>query len=330
VLARYPAMHGLQQPSFSEALVQKLGPARIPGAVITTRHKDIAASVQKRLEEVVASLVRKLHAETGFRNLCIAGGVGLNCSMNGALLSMDCIDTLFVPPVANDAGLALGAAVEIAARYGLPLQQLEHASYGPAYSREKVQHILERSKLRYHESTDVIGFVAEALANNKIVGWFQGAMEFGPRALGNRSILADPRQPDMQDRINYYVKFREDFRPLAPSMLEEYAGEYLVNGCPSPFMTITFPVQEKKRQVIPAVTHVDGTCRAQTVTATSNPRYYNLIRRFAEITGVPVVLNTSLNVKGDPIAMKPEDALATFFSTGLDYLAIEDFIVAKE
>jgi carbamoyltransferase len=330
VLARYPAIHGLQQPSFSKVLVQKLGPARIPGTAITSRHKDIAASVQRRLEEVVMHLVKRLHAETGFRNLCVAGGVGLNCSMNGALLAMDCVDALFVPPVASDAGIALGAAVEIAARQGFPILQLEHASYGPEYSTEQIRSILERSKLRYQENADVVGFVAEALAGNKIVGWFQGAMEFGPLALGNRSILADARQPDMRDRINYYVKFREDFRPLAPSMLEEYASEYLVNGCSSPFMTITFPVQKKKQQVIPAVTHVDGTCRAQTVTATSNPRYYSLIQRFAEITGVPVILNTSLNVKGDPIAMKPEDAIATFFSTGLDYLAIGDFIVAKE
>jgi carbamoyltransferase len=329
ILAPYPALHGLQQPSWSDALVEKLGPPRIPGSPITARHKDIAASTQHRLEQVVMNLVRHLHAETGIRNLCVAGGVGLNCSMNGALLALDCVDALFVPPVASDAGIALGAAVEVAAQYGLPLRPLEHASYGPEYDAASIRRILERSKVRYREVPDIVERVAAALADNKIVGWFQGPMEFGPRALGNRSILADPRQPDMRDRINYYVKFREDFRPLAPSMLAEAADDFLVGACPSPFMTITFPVKPDKQSVVPAVTHVDGTCRAQTVTPGSNARYADLIRRFADLTGVPVVLNTSLNVKGDPIAMKPEDAIATFYSTGLDFLAIGDFLLAK-
>ena len=329
VRRRYPAMHGLQQPCFSDELVKRLGPPRIPGGEITARHKDLAASAQFRLEEIAARLVRMLHTETGSRNLCIAGGVGLNCSMNGALLTLDCVDALFVPPVASDAGIAHGAAVEVAARYGLRLRRLEHASYGPEYTTDQIQRILDRSKFRYHQSDDVVGFVARALADNKIVGWFQGPMEFGPRALGNRSILADPRQPDMRDRVNYYIKFREDFRPLAPSMLEEAAPDYIEHAHPCPFMTITFPVRKDKHAVVPAITHVDGTCRAQTVTATANPRYYSLIKRFGEITGVPVVLNTSLNVRGDPIAMKPEDAIATFYSTGLDYLAIGDFVVAK-
>jgi carbamoyltransferase len=305
-------------------MVKQLGPARLAGTPVTDRHKDIAASAQYRLEEVVSRLVQQLHRETGSRNLCIAGGVGLNCSMNGALLTLDCVDNLFVPPVASDAGIALGAALEVAARSGFSIPVLEHASWGPEYGNDEIQRILERSKFAFRRSDDVEGDVARALADNKIVGWFQGRMEFG-----NRSILADPRQPDMRDRINYYVKFREDFRPLAPSMLAEAAPDYIERAHPCPFMTMTFTVREDKRSVIPAVTHVDGTCRAQTVTETANPKYYRLIKRFGELTGVPVVLNTSLNVKGDPIAMKPEDAIATFFSTGLDVLAIGDFIVTK-
>jgi carbamoyltransferase len=329
VLEPYPAMHGLQQPGFSKALVEKLGPARIPRSPITERHKAVAASIQHRLEEVAEQLVRRMHAETGFRNLCIAGGVGLNCSMNGALLTLDCVDAMFVPPVANDSGIALGAAVEIAAKCGFALSPMTHASYGPEYSADEIRMALDRAKLHYEICPDIAGFVARALADNKIVGWFQGAMEFGPRALGNRSILADPRQPDMRDRINYYVKFREDFRPLAPSMLEECAPAYVTPACPTPFMTITFDVRPEKRSVIPAVTHVDGTARVQTVTAEANPRYYDLIRKFAELSGVPAVLNTSMNVMGDPIAMKPVDAIATFFATGLDHLALGDFVVSK-
>jgi carbamoyltransferase len=329
LLAPYPAMHGLQQPGFSSALVEKLGPSRLPKAPITDHHKVVAASVQRRLEEVVESLVRRMHAETGFRNLCIAGGVGLNCSMNGALLTLDCVDSIFVPPVANDSGLALGAAVEIAANHGFTFSSMTHASYGPSYTNEEIRHVLTRAKLPYEESADAVGVAAHALADNKIVGWFQGGMEFGPRALGNRSILADPRQPDMRDRINYYVKFREDFRPLAPSMAEECASKYITPSCPSPFMTITFDVRPDKRTVIPAVTHIDGTARVQTVNQTANPKYYELIRRFGELTGVPVVLNTSMNVMGDPIAMSPVDAIATFCSTGLDHLIIGDFVVSK-
>jgi carbamoyltransferase len=330
LLEGYPAMHGLQQPSFSRELVKRLGAPRVPGGEITSRHKDIAASAQARLEKIVSRLVRALHKETGYRNLCIAGGVGLNCSMNGALLALDCVDRLYVPPVASDAGIAFGAAIEVAARHGFSIPRLDHASWGPEYSNDQIRKILERSKFSFKQSDDVVNFVARALAENKIVGWFQGAMEFGPRALGNRSILADPRQPDMRDRINYYVKFREDFRPLAPSMLEEAAADYIENAHPCPFMTMTFPVKQCKQSVIPAVTHVDGTCRAQTVAQKANPRYHQLIKRFGELSGVPVVLNTSLNVMGDPIAMKPEDAIATFYSTGLDYMVIGDFILTKQ
>jgi carbamoyltransferase len=330
LLEGYPSMHGLQQPSFGNELVKRLGSPRAPGSEITNRHKDIAASAQARLEEITARLVKMLHKETGYRNLCIAGGVGLNCSMNGALLGLDCVDGLYVPPVASDAGIALGAAIEVAVRHGFFIPKLEHASWGPEYNNDQIKKILERSKFSYRQTDDVVGFVARALTENNIIGWFQGAMEFGPRALGNRSILADPRQPDMRDRINYYVKFREDFRPLAPSMLHEAAPDYIEQAHPCPFMTMTFPVRQCKHSVVPAVTHVDGTCRAQTVTEAANPRYYQLIKRFGEMSGVPVVLNTSLNVMGDPIAMKPEDAIATFFSTGLDYLAIGDFIVTKE
>ncbi len=329
LLQPYPSLHGLQQPSFSPAVVERLGPHRVPGTPITERHQNLAASAQRRLEEVAAHLVRSLHAETGFRNLCVAGGVGLNCSMNGALLGLECVDSIYIPPVPNDSGLALGAAAEVASEEGLTVGPLDHASWGPEYDAEEVRRILERSKVPFEEHPDVVDFAARAIADDRIVGWFQGRMEFGARALGNRSILADPRRDDMRDRINYFVKFREDFRPLAPSLLEERAPDFVVGAHPSPFMTITFGVQEDKRELVPAITHVDGTARPQTVTAEANPRYRRLIERFDELTGVPVVLNTSLNVRGDPIAMKPEDALGTFYSTGLDHLIIGDFVLSK-
>jgi carbamoyltransferase len=330
MLKPYPAMHGLQQPGFSEALVDKLGPSRIPRSKILEHHKTVAASVQKRLEEIAEKLVRWAYEETGFRNLCIAGGVGLNCSMNGALLGLDCVDSLFVPPVASDSGIALGAAAEVAWRHGHSLERMDHAFYGPAYSDDDIRLVLDRAKLSYEQRADVVEFIARELTKGKIIGWFQGAMEFGPRALGNRSILADPRQADMKDRINYFVKFREDFRPLAPSMIESAAESFIQRPHPSPFMTITFDVIPSQRSTIPAVTHVDGTARVQTVTKSANARYFELITRFAELTGVPVVLNTSMNVMGDPMTMKPVDALATYFATGLDHLAIGDFVISKQ
>jgi carbamoyltransferase len=326
----YPSLHGLQQPSFSPAVVERLGPHRVPGTPITERHRNLAASAQRRLEEVAVHLIRALHAETGFRNLCVAGGVGLNCSMNGALLALDCVDSIYVPPVPNDSGIALGAAAEVATQEGFALDRLDHASWGPEYDAEEIRRILERSKVPFEEHPDVADFAARAIADGRIVGWFQGRMELGARALGNRSILADPRRADMRDRINYFVKFREDFRPLAPSLLEERAVDFLVGAHPSPFMTITFGVQDGKRDLVPAITHVDGTARPQTVADGANPRYRRLIELFDGLTGVPVVLNTSLNVRGDPIAMKPEDALATFYSTGLDHLVIGDFVLSKE
>lgn len=329
LLRPYPALHGLQQPSFSPAVTERLGPHRVPGMEVTERHQNIAASAQWQLEEVVMHAVRAMHAETGMRNLCVAGGVGLNCSMNGALLSLDFLDAIYIPPVPNDSGIALGAAAEVAVGEGFELGKLAHANWGPDYGADDIKSILERSKIPFQEHDDVADFAAQAIADDKIVGWFQGRMEFGARALGNRSILADPRRTDMRDRINHFVKFREDFRPLAPSLLEEYRDEYLVGAQPSPFMTITFDVAESQRTVVPAVTHVDGTARPQTVSEEANPLYRRLIERFFERTGVPVVLNTSLNVRGDPIAMKPEDAIATFYSTGLDHLVLGDFVLSK-
>ncbi len=328
-LAPYPAQHGKQEPTYSERIIQKLGPPRLIGEEVSKKHMDIAASGQKQLEKVMKSVVENLNKQTNCRNLCLAGGVALNSVCNGVLYEMDCVDNIFIPPVASDNGIALGAAFDVAVKNGFKIPRLEHASYGSDFSNDYIVNALERAKCKYERVSNIEKVMAEEIANNKIVGWFQGAMEFGPRALGNRSILADPRRADMRDRINHYVKFREDFRPLAPSVLEEFAEDYFIDACFSPFMTITFRTNEKAKSTIPAVVHVDRTSRIQTVSKAANSRYYSLIEHFREETGVPVVLNTSFNLSWEPIVMNPEQALATFSATGMDSVAIGDYLITK-
>jgi len=328
-LLPYPNQHGKQEPTYSEHLIQKLGPQRLIGEEISQKHMDIAASAQKQLEKVMKTIVTGLHKQTNSRNLCLAGGVALNSVCNGALYYLDFIDEIFIPPVAADNGLALGAAIIVAIKNGYKINRLEHASYGPDYDNDHIINVLKRAKCKYEHISNIQKVVAEQLSNGKMIGWFQGSMEFGPRALGNRSILCDPRQADMRDRINHYVKFREDFRPLAPSVIEEHAKDYFVEPCQSPFMTITFKAKETSSNTIPAVVHVDGSSRIQTVERDANPKYCSLIEEFRKITGVPVVLNTSFNLSWEPIVMNPEQALATFFASGLDSLAIGDYLITK-
>jgi len=329
VLAPYPNQHGKQEPTYGERIIQKLGPQRLIGGEISQKHMDIAASAQKQLEKVMKGVVEVLNKQTSSRNLCLAGGVALNSVCNGTLHEMDCVDNIFIPPVAADNGLALGAAMAVAIKNGHKITRMEHASYGPEFDDEYIVNALKRAKCKYERVSNIEKIVAKEISNGKMVGWFDGAMEFGPRALGNRSILADPRQAAMRDKINHYVKFREDFRPLAPSVVEEYANDYFVDPCFSPFMTITFKANEQAKKAIPAVVHIDGTSRIQTVNKKVNSRYYSLIENFREITGVPILLNTSFNLSWEPIVMNPEQALATFFASGMDILAMEDYLITK-
>jgi carbamoyltransferase len=318
------------EPLYGEKLVQLLGPARQPGEPLTSRHKNIAFATQKALEECAVALITHLHEKTGLDSLCIAGGVGLNCSANRVLRETPFIRRLFVQPASSDRGLSLGCALQGAHENGVTVHdKLEHVSLGPTYSEEQIRRALELSGVAYVELAEPAQKAASMLAEGNIIGWFQGRSEFGPRALGNRSILADPREARMKDEINARIKFREEFRPFAPSVLEEHASELFEMDEPSPFMTMAFMVRPQWRDRLQAVTHVNGTARVQTVNRSTLPLYHELISQFHRLTGVPVVLNTSFNVQGQPIVETPLDALSTFTASGMDALFIGPFMVVK-
>lgn len=308
------------------------GPPRKPETWMSERELDIAASIQKVCEEVVLAMVRHIHEETGLTNLCMAGGVALNCVANGRVIRETAIKNLFVQPAAGDAGGSVGVAhylyntLEKRPR-GKPWT---HAYLGPAYSDQEIRQYLDSAGARYHElpRQELLQRTARLLANGHVIGWFQGRLEFGPRALGGRSILADPRDPKMRDILNLKIKFREGFRPFAPSALAEKAGEWFELDCESPYMLLVAPVREGKR-VIPAVTHVDHSARVQTVTRETSPLYYDLIAEFEKLTGVPVVINTSFNVRGEPIVCTPHDAYLCFMRTNMDELVLGPYLLEK-
>jgi carbamoyltransferase len=315
---------------FSE-MVRLLGPARIPESDIDDRSKNIAYAVQAACEVAMLSVVRMAIEKTRSRNLCLAGGVALNSKANGKILASGLIDKIFVQPAASDDGVALGAALAPYLDGGgrLPMEAMRHAYLGPEFGNDVIEGALKTYKLKYAHLTDAAATAAELLSSGKILGWFQGRMEFGPRALGSRSILADPRDPGMNAKVNNAVKFREWWRPFAPSLKREAAGEYLESATDSPFMILTAQVRPEKRSVIPAVTHVDGSARPQTVEKEINPLYWRLIDEFGKRTGVPVVMNTSFNLRGEAIVHTPADAIRTFFSSGMDALVIGTFLVEK-
>jgi len=315
----------------SRKLIEKLGPKRVPESEIDDRHKNIAFAVQDICEDAMTSVVRLALEKSKSRNLCMAGGVALNSKANGKIAASGLIDKLFVQPAASDDGVALGAAL---APYmdkdgRLPMKPMRHAYLGPAFDDAAIRAALETYKLHYNELSDPAAIAAKLLADGKILGWFQGRMEFGPRALGSRSILADPRDPEMNAKVNNAVKFREWWRPFAPSFKKEAAPDYLESAYDSPFMILTAQVRPEKRSVIPSVTHVDGSARPQTVEREINPLYYRLIEEFEKRTGVPVVMNTSFNLRGEAIVHTPTDAIRTFFSSGMDALIIGSFVVEK-
>jgi len=316
---------------FSRRFLERFGAPRRAGEAVEKRHEDIAASAQAVLEEAVLGIAGWLRGATGCDDLCLAGGVALNCSMNGRLLREGPFKRIFVQPAAGDDGIAIGGAFQL--HHGLTGAgrgfEMVHAQYGPEHGDGEILRALELSKARF-ERVDVPEARAAAwLAEGKIVGWYQGRMEFGPRALGGRSILADPTRGEMKDLLNKFVKYREEFRPFAPSVLEERAEEYFPGCGRSPFMLFVCPVAVEKRGVIPAVTHVDGTARVQTVSRLVQPRFHALISEFERLRGVPVVLNTSFNVMGEPIVNTPMDALRCFFTTGMDGLVMGDYLVWK-
>ncbi len=316
--------------SLSE-MIRRLGPARIPESDIDERHKNIAYAVQEACETAMMSVVRMAMQKTGSRNLCMAGGVALNSKANGKIAASGLIDKIFVQPAASDDGVALGAALAPYLDSGgkLPNRAMRHAYLGPTFTDDAIEPVLQTYKLRYTRLDDVAATAAELLSKGKIIGWFQGRMEFGPRALGGRSILADPRDPEMNAKVNNAVKFREWWRPFAPSFKKEAAADYLESATDSPFMILTAQVRPEKRAIIPSVTHVDGSARPQTVEKDVNPLYWRLLDEFGKRTGVPVIMNTSFNLRGEAIVNTPTDAVRTFFSSGMDALVIGSFLVEK-
>jgi len=322
---------GVQQTSFSESVRRIIGPPRRPGTEITQNHMAIACSAQKVIEEVGLGLARYLKEVSGLRKLVISGGVGLNCVMNGLLDKESGFDEVYPLPPSHDAGTSIGAAVRVHRDIfpEVPLETPPGMYLGPSFSEEEIAAVLDMARLSWTRPENPADKAAELVEQGKVLGLFHGRMEFGPRALGNRSILADPRRSDMKDIVNAVVKHREAFRPFCPSCLEEHADEYF-EGCTSaPYMIKTFRVLPGKEEIIPSVTHVDGTARVQTVTREVNPFYYDVIESFYRRTGVPVILNTSFNIRGEPIVTTPVDAVRCFYGTGIDALLMPPFLLEK-
>jgi carbamoyltransferase len=317
---------------YATKFLDRFGPARQPGAEITKHYADMAASVQAMLEEAEFHIVRALQRKAGARALCIAGGVALNSTFNGKVLRDTDFDDIYVQPAANDAGTALGAAYYIYHHVlGRPRGfVMDHAYTGPGFSPSEIEEVLQSRGIAYRSFSEevLIENCAALLEQGKIVGWFQGRMEWGPRALGNRSILADPRRAEMKDVLNARIKHRESFRPFAPAILLESTGTYFEQSYPDPFMTKVYEVRPHKRAEIPATTHIDGTGRLQTVERSANALYWDLIKAFERRTGVPVVLNTSFN-ENEPIVCRPEEALECFLRTKMDVLVMGNFLVSK-
>ncbi|EAM51042.1 carbamoyltransferase family protein [Crocosphaera watsonii WH 8501] len=332
-------------------------PPRKPESEITQREMNIAASIQEVTEEIVLKLANTAHKELGTDNLCLAGGVALNCVSNGRLLREGKFKDIWIQPAAGDAGGAIGAALAIwyqyleNPRYGSHFDRMKGSYLGPQFSDEQGQQYLDdvRANYVYLEDSELFNKVAEILAEGNVVGWFQGRMEFGPRALGNRSIIGDPRNEKMQSVMNLKIKYRESFRPFAPSVLAEKVDQYFELDKPSPYMLLVaevkkdlhIPMNEEQKQLfgidklkiprskIPAITHVDYSARVQTVHPETNPRYHQLIKQFETLTGCGVLVNTSFNVRGEPIVCTPEDAYRCFMRTEMDYLVINNYLLAK-
>jgi carbamoyltransferase len=318
---------------WSQKLARELGPARLPEEEIGERHRNVAASLQMRLEEVLFEMLRRLHEHTKLDDLCLAGGVAYNCAANGRILQETPFRRVYVPPAPGDSGLAVGAPLWVwHQQQGHPREfVMQRADWGPEYPETEMRVALDVKGVDYRKldaEDDLCRETAKLIADGNVVGWFQGRMEFGPRALGNRSILADPRRADMKDILNRRIKYRESFRPFAPSILAERQGDYFEETNPSPFMSFAFPVKPNKRAVIPAVTHVDGTARLQTVTNGASPLYHRLISSFETLTGVPAVLNTSFN-ENEPIVNRPEEAVDCFLRTHMDALVMGPFVAQK-
>ncbi len=316
------------------------GPPRDPESELTQRHKDIAAGLQKITEEIVLKIVQHAKNLHPSKNLCMAGGVALNCVANGKILQIGWFENIYIQPASGDAGGAIGAACYVyfdVLKNPKEIGVMPHAFLGPRFTNEEIKKFLEEEIIKnmkfplhysFMEDEKLLPHAAELLANNFVIGWFQGRMEFGPRALGGRSIIADARKKENWQRVNLKIKFRESFRPFAPTVLEEHADEYFdLKGHKSPYMLL---VAKVKKDTVPAITHVDGSARIQTINREENQRYYNLIQEFYALTGCPVIINTSFNVRGEPIVCTLMDAFNSFLNTGMDYLILENYVISKK
>jgi carbamoyltransferase len=308
---------------------QELGPPRKPDQPIADVHRNVAWAVQDSCEQAELAVISRAISLTGNKNVCLAGGVGLNSKANGLFLSRGLVDHIFVQPAASDDGVAIGAALAAPVSAGLRCSAMTKAYLGPQSTPEEIEALLRTYKITYQRLENPAETAADLLVKGQLVGWYQGREEFGPRALGNRSILADPRDVRNRDRVNNAVKFREEWRPFAPSVLEEAGNSYFENYHTTPFMTLTFQVKPEKKAEIAAAVHIDGSARVQSVTRDQNERYYDLIKSFAARTGVPAVLNTSFNLKGEAIVNSPFDAIRTFYTSGLDALFLDRYLVTK-
>jgi carbamoyltransferase len=318
-----------QERIFTDKLEDVLGPRRVRGQALDQRFTNIAASGQKQLEIVTTEVVRSAIAATGCADVCLAGGVALNCKMNMEIAAEPSVGRLYVPPVPHDAGVALGAAMMKCAEAGHKIAPLTHAYWGPEYSNDTIKGTLDKIGACYEVLDDPVARCVTDLVDQKTVGWFQGRMEYGPRALGNRSILADPRSAGMKDRINLGIKYREEFRPFCPSVLFDRQNDYFDDAFDAPFMVVTFPVSDAVKEMIPAVVHVDGTARIQSVHPETNPLYSRLIREFGKASSVPILINTSLNINEQPTVNAPLEALHTYFCSGLDVLFLGPYRLSK-
>ena len=316
----------------SRQFLERYGPPRDPESAITERHQDLAFAVQDLLEETALHVARTLRRRSGLPDLCLAGGVALNSVMNSRLLREAGFERIFIQPAASDAGNALGAALWVwHQRLGRPRgQPMTHAFHGADWSERNQAEALANQGLQVRTVVDPAEGAARLLADSRIVGWFQGRAEVGPRALGARSILADPRRAETKDIVNDRVKRREGFRPFAPSVLDEHGPDFFDGYASNPFMLLVQPVRPDRRAQIPAVTHVDGTARLQSVTAAEHPLYHRLISRYAAHTGVPVVLNTSFNLRGEPIVHRPGEAVADFLRSDMDALFLGNLLATKD
>ncbi len=321
---------------WSKEMEKLLGQPRKLDDKINQRHQNIAATLQKITEDVYFKMANHLYELTKSKNLCVAGGVALNSVANGKLFDKTPFKNIFVQPASGDSGGAMGAALYAWHQIQNKKRKfpLQHAYWGPQFSQKEILKFLHKNKIKYKKLSrkQLLKIVAKSINEDKIVGWFQNAMEWGPRALGNRSILANPINPKMRDIVNDKIKHREDFRPFAGTVLQEDVNKYFEvpeKNHRSPFMLFVFKVKPEARKLIPAITHVDKTCRIQTISREQNPLYYDLIKEFKKITGVSVVLNTSFNLKGEPIVCTPEEAYNNFIKTPMDYLVLGNFLISK-